>query len=192
MSAEQERSAEFTGQKVASIKELFEGEALAVAEKYAGEALTGSKATKESFTKSEADVLHFSCHGFFNTFDPLSSGLLMYDGELTAREVFGTTLRSEMVVLSACETAFSEQSRGDELIGLIRSFLYAGSRSVVASLWKVDAHSTRDLMVRFHSFIQAGYDRATALQLAQLEIAERSQYAHPYYWAPFVLVGAWE
>lgn len=193
MSAEQERLAEFTREEIAFIKELFEGEALAVAAKYAGEALTGSNATKESFgTKSEADVLHFSCHGFFNSFDPLSSGLLMYDGELTAREVFGTTLRCEMVVLSACETAFSEQSLGDELIGLIRSFLYAGSRSVVASLWKVDAHSTRDLMVRFHSFIQAGYDRATALQLAQLEIAERSQYAHPYYWAPFVLVGAWK
>lgn len=191
VTAEQEESGELTEDYVNKMKELFEGEALAVAEQYEVEALTGSNATKESFGEiSEADVLHFSCHGYFNPADPLSSGLLMYDGTLTAREIFGMRLRSEMVVLSACETAFSERSRGDELIGLIRSFLYAGSRSVVASLWPVDAHSTRDLMVRFHSFVQAGYDRATALQLAQLAIADRSEYMHPYYWAPFVLVGA--
>ena len=193
MSAEQEESAEFSEDEIEFIKELFEGEARAVAAKYAGQVFTGSNATKKSFGEiSEADVLHFSCHGYFNAADPLSSGLLMFDGTLTARDLFGMRLRSEMVVLSACETAFSERSLGDELIGLIRSFLYAGSRSVVASLWRVDAQSTRDLMVRFHSFVQAGHDRATALQLAQLAIADRSEYMHPYYWAPFVLVGAWK
>jgi CHAT domain-containing protein/tetratricopeptide (TPR) repeat protein len=194
MSAEQEASSRWTSAEARSMRELFEGEAVAVAAQYGGRALTGSKAVKKSFNQipKRTDVLHFSCHGHFNSSDPLASGLLMHDGELTARDVFGAKLDLEVVVLSACQTAFSELSLGDELVGLIRSFLYAGSRSVIASLWSVDARSTRDLMVRFHGLVQDGHDRATALQLAQLEIADRSEYAHPYHWAPFVLVGAWE
>jgi CHAT domain-containing protein len=72
------------------------------------------------------------------------------------------------------------------------TFLYAGALSVVVSLWSVDAHSTHDLMVEFYRNIKKGLDKATALQEAQKAIMEKEEYSHPYYWAPFVLVGDWE
>ena len=112
----------------------------------------------------------------------------MYDGEiLTAREVFNLKLNAELVTLGACQTGINERSRGDELIGLTRAFLYAGAPSVVVSLWSVDAQSTQELMVDFYTRLKNGADKATALQEAQKKIME--DYPHPYYWAPFILIG---
>ena len=78
----------------------------------------------------------------------------------------------------------------DELVGLTRAFLYAGSPSVVVSLWEVDARSTKQLMLEFYTLLKNGWDKATALQEAQKRIMKEN--SHPYYWAPFVLVGDWE
>ena len=138
------------------------------------------------------DVVHFSCHGKFDDLDPLSSGILLYGGVLTAREIFGMRLNSELVTLSACQTGLNERSPGDELIGLTRAFLYAGSPSVVVSLWSVDARSTQELMLEFYGLLRDGYSIALALQEAQKRMMEREEYSHPYYWAPFILVGDWE
>jgi CHAT domain-containing protein len=78
---------------------------------------------------------------------------------------------------------------GEGLIGMTRAFLYAGASSVVVSLWQVDDVSTADLMVGFYSHLKAGLDRSEALRQAKLELIDRSRYSHPYFWAPFVLVG---
>lgn len=90
------------------------------------------------------------------------------------------------------ETGINERSPGDELIGLTRAFLYAGAPSVVVSLWSVDAQSTHDLMLEFYRHLKNGVDKATALQKAQIKIMEKKEYSHPYYWAPFALVGDWK
>ena len=96
-------------------------------------------------------------------------------------------LDAELVTIAACETAISQRSLGDELIGLTRSFLYAGASSVVASLWPVDSLSTQELMKEFYKNLKDGVGKAKALQKAQKEIIQK--YPHPNYWAPFILVG---
>jgi len=71
-------------------------------------------------------------------------------------------------------------------------FLYAGAPSVVVSLWSVYAPSAQELMLEFYKLLKKGKDKATALQEAQIEVMEKDEYAHPYFWAPFILVGDWE
>jgi CHAT domain-containing protein len=137
------------------------------------------------------DIIHFSCHGIFNDAKPLSSGLVLFNSEvLTAREIYGMRLNSELVVLSACETGLSQISRGDDLIGLTRAFIYAGAATVIVSLWPVSGYSTLDLMTEFYKLLKEGKDKATALQNAQIRIMDK--YSHPYFWAPFILIGDYQ
>ena len=95
-------------------------------------------------------------------------------------------LDADIVTLSACETGLSKIASGDDLVGLTRGFLYAGSSSIVASLWKVDDRATAELMTRFYKELP-GSDKVEALRKAQLET--KKNYPHPYYWASFQLTG---
>ena len=179
----------------ASFGVVFENEAGDIAELFKVEPYIGNTATKEKVIKSctDKDIIHFSCHGYFDDVDPLSSGVELYDEEvLTAREIFDLKLNAELVTLSACETGINKTSPGDELIGLTRAFLYAGAPSVIVSLWSVNASSTHELMVEFYKFLKKGRDKATALQQAQKKIMVKEEYSNPYYWAPFILIGDWQ
>ena len=139
------------------------------------------------------DILHLSCHGFFNKNDPMSSGLLFLGELLRAKEILDLKINAELVTLSACETGKNENKPGEELVGLTRSFLYAGTPSVLVSLWKVHSVSTRDIMIEFYKQLKnKKIDLATALQTAQKNIMQKNEYRHPYFWAPFILVGDWE
>jgi CHAT domain-containing protein/tetratricopeptide (TPR) repeat protein len=112
------------------------------------------------------------------------------DGLLQVYEIFNLKLNADLVVLSACETGLGKEVKGEGLIGLTRAFLYAGTPSVVVSLWKVLDTSTADLMVRFYRQLKdGGLSKTEALQRAQLEMIRRGVFAHPHYWAPFILVG---
>jgi len=91
------------------------------------------------------------------------------------------------VVLSACQTNLGDLSEGDELLGLTRAFFFAGTPTVVASLWNVEDESTALLMERFYTHLRGGMGKAEALRQTQLEV--REQYPNPYYWAGFVLTG---
>jgi CHAT domain-containing protein len=103
-------------------------------------------------------------------------------------EVFDLDLsRTGLVVLSACNTQEGKLSAGDELEGLTRAFLYAGTPAVLSSLWKVDDDSTALLMTRFYTHLREGAGRAESLRLAQMET--RKRFPHPYQWAAFVLTG---
>ena len=169
------------------------------------------------------DIIHFATHGELKESDPLSSALLLAkggrdDGRLEVREIFGLNLHSSLVVLSGCETALGKLSTGDELVGLTRAFIYAGTPSVIASLWKVDDRATADLMRIFYKHLKSE-SKVASLRQAQLELirahgqsdflarrgvggfgklgqtpAPKSQASvvstsHPYFWAPFVLQG---
>jgi len=90
------------------------------------------------------------------------------------------------VTLSACETGLGKVANGDDVIGLTRGFLYAGARSIVASLWEVDDAATEHLMVSFYRNLE-GHGKREALRLAQLETRQR--YPDPRYWAAFQVVG---
>jgi hypothetical protein len=91
------------------------------------------------------------------------------------------------VVLSACQTNLGDLSEGDELVGLTRAFIFAGTPSVIASLWSVEDESTALLMERFYTHLREGAGKAEALRQAQIEV--RDQDPNPYYWAAFVLSG---
>src|SRR3989304_5964196 len=95
--------------------------------------------------------------------------------------------RSDLAILSACDTALGEQVPGAALITLAAAFSQAGSESIVASLWKVNDAATRDFMVSFHRALPT-VGRAAALQEAQVTVLTNPLTAHPYYWAPFILI----
>jgi CHAT domain-containing protein len=105
---------------------------------------------------------------------------------LTADKLYSLELNVDLVTLSACETGLSKIANGDDLVGLTRGFLYAGSASIVASLWQVDDLATSQLMSRFYRGLDK-IDKREALRTAQLET--RKTFGHPYYWASFQLTG---
>ncbi len=112
------------------------------------------------------------------------------DGALQAWEVFTQLqLRANLVVLSACETGVGAKIAGEGLIGLTRAFQAAGAVSVIATEWRVADRSTAHAMVQFHRRLRRGLAKDEALLQAMREVAADPATAHPYYWAPFVLMG---
>jgi CHAT domain-containing protein/tetratricopeptide (TPR) repeat protein len=137
----------------------------------------------------EVELLHLACHGIFRPDNPLFSALTLADGRFTTRDAYGLELRCNLVVLSACETGVSSVAPGDELIGLARGFFAAGAPAILVSLWTVDDASTATMMAHFYTRLRAGDSPATALRAAQRALLREQP--HPFYWAPFVLMGRW-
>ena len=108
---------------------------------------------------------------------------------LTAQQILYLPLPADLVTLSACQTGLGQIS-GDGMIGLSRSFLVAGARSVLVSQWSVSDTATAKLMAAFYRHYIELDDKAIALQLAMQALRSQSEYDHPRYWAPFVVVGA--
>jgi CHAT domain-containing protein/tetratricopeptide (TPR) repeat protein len=158
-------------------------------------ALLGSAATETAFRSRAGGsrTLFLAAHGTLSRSNPLFSRIFLApdgenDGILEVHEVYGLDLsKADLVVLSACQTQLGERSEGDDIIGLNRAFIYAGTPTVVASLWSVQDKQTGELMVSFFKYLRGGRSKAEALQAAQREI--RAKYPHPYYWAAFVLTG---
>jgi CHAT domain-containing protein/Tfp pilus assembly protein PilF len=161
---------------------------------------TGTAATELQLRQSVNGkaVLHLAVHGAYNQYNPLYSTLYLapdpgnqYDGRLEVHEIFGLNLTgSQLVVLSACETQLGQLSTGDEVVGMTRAFMFAGTPSVLASLWKVDDEATQTLMSAFYRhWREDGMNKAQALQAAQSDVRANTRWQSPYYWAAFVLSG---
>jgi CHAT domain-containing protein len=150
---------------------------------------TGKQATRANLLEAapRARFLHLASHGYFRRDNPMFSFLKLADANLNFYNLLDLRLSADMVTLSACHTGVNKVFPGDELHGLVRGFLYAGARSVVASLWAVSDRSTADFMREMYSRIRAGSSKRAAIRHAQLAI--KDAYGHPYYWAPFVLMG---
>ena len=149
-----------------------EEEACSVARLTGGHALVGTVPKKAELYHQAAHyrLLHLSCHGEFDPETPLASALRLAAAEaLTGLDVLDhLRLRCDLVTLSACESGLSRVRRGDELVGLLRAFIYAGAPALIASLWRVDERSTRILMEKFYQQVQSGVGFAEALKRAQL------------------------
>lgn len=187
---------------------------------YTGAAATEEKA-KSNELLSQYRYLHFAVHGLIDERQPQFSSLVLAlpkaagqavtenasftvspanqpakveDGLLQTPEIFELRLRADLVTLSACETGLGQELRGEGLVGLTRAFFYAGTPSILVSLWKVDDASTAELMTEFYAQLRKPGDRSksAALQAAQLKLIAGNRYAHPYYWAPFILQGKTE
>jgi len=241
-------------------------EAIQVAQLFESQLYLGSEARKSVLKEKlkeghdEIDILHFACFGYPNPDFPDKSGILMapdvknldeiYDESahsiLTAEEIFHLEMATDLVTLSGDVTSYNELRPGDELMGLVRAFIYAGTPSVIATLWGVDDLSTQFLMIQFYERLKAGDTKVEALQKAQLYVKDLSAadirayyedklsksatidddsqqkrigegirsihtklleaeeieghpvkmdypiFSHPFYWAPFILIGDWE
>jgi CHAT domain-containing protein len=149
----------------------------------------GSEAREDKLRRygQTAGKLHIAAHGIFRADNPMFSSLKLGDSWLNLFDIFNLQLGAELTVLSACETGMSAVWEGDELLGLARGFLYAGTPSLVVSLWMVNDRSTAELMRHFYGDLQRGLSKARALQEAVLKV--KAVFPHPYYWAPFILMG---
>ncbi len=161
----------------------------------------------------DARIVHFATHAYVDDRSPFDSGLVLSipetlaegrdNGLLQVWEIFESVrLDADLVVLSACDTGIGEIRGGEGIIGLTRAFQYAGARSVLASLWRVEDEATAELMERFYRHLRAGKAKDEALRAAQLELIRRPlrvpdgrggwterNAAAPYFWAALQLVG---
>ncbi|MBN2431111.1 MAG: CHAT domain-containing protein [Acidobacteria bacterium] len=187
-----------TRREVEAICRLFPG---------AARPYLGSDAREEAVRQipPATSIVHFACHGFFDEFRPLESGLVFTlpspaeaeaeNGILQAWEILDhLRLDTDLVTLSACETGLGEERGGEGLVGLARAFHFAGARSVLSSLWKVADESTALLMTSFYGYLQQGKTRSEALCLAQRELlagtaGPAADAVHPFHWAGLVLTG---
>jgi CHAT domain-containing protein/HEAT repeat protein len=139
-------------------------------------------------------ILQFATHGVTFQNEPTNSYLVLApkgeQGKLTVEEVWGLDLKDcPLVILSACETAEGELIAGDEVVSLAFGFIYAGSSSCAATLWRVESQSTGMIMEEFHKSLKQNKSRIESLQDAMKKVKEK--YPHPFYWSPFVLLGDW-
>lgn len=163
--------------------------------------LTAEKATVAGLlAKLPADdaprlrILHLACHGIGDGEQPLASALELsadeaHGGSWRARDIMLARVPAELVVLSACRTGVGRSYRGEGLLGLPRAFLLAGGERVVASLWNVDDAATAAFMRAFYGQRAKGLSVAAALCAAQAAVKAEARWAHPYYWAAWVVWG---
>jgi CHAT domain-containing protein len=163
--------------------------------------LLGAEAREErvkSENLSQYRYVHFAAHGMIDEEYPARSGIVLSvtgnskeDGALQLSEVMRLKLNADLVTLSACRTGLGKLLDGEGMIGLTRAFLYAGSSSVVVSLWNVNDMATATLMKAFYGNLKKGLAKDEALRQAKLELikGQKRIWRHPYFWAPFVLIG---
>jgi CHAT domain-containing protein len=136
---------------------------------------------------SQSRLIHIATHGVFRRDNPTFSGIRLGDAFLMLYDLYRLKLPVEQITLSGCSTGLNAVAAGDELIGLVRGLLYAGARALLLTLWDVNDKSTAEFMAAFYKRFFKFSDRTLALQGAMQELRQR--YSHPYFWAPFVLVG---
>jgi len=136
---------------------------------------------------SHSRLIHIATHGKFRQDNPMFSGIRLGDAYLNLYDLYQLKLKADLVTLSGCATGMNVVTAGDELLGLIRGLLYAGAQSLLLSLWDVHDQTTADFMACFYRRMRDGRGMASALQGAMTELRER--HPHPYFWAPFILMG---
>ena len=170
-------------------------------DRYAALGFEASRETAMSSKLAAYRIVHFATHGIVNGDNPGLSGVVLsmvddrgqpQNGFLRLHDIYNLELPVELVVLSACNSALGKQVRGEGLVGLVRGFMYAGSKRVVASLWKVEDAATAELMTRFYQkMLVEDQVPAAALRQAQIAMWRETQWKSPFFWAAFVLQGEW-
>jgi CHAT domain-containing protein/tetratricopeptide (TPR) repeat protein len=177
---------EFSQKEAQDIGKLFEKSAV----------FLGKDASKQNLKEYGAGFryLHFATHGKFDAANPLGSALMLASNSvsnerdrLTIGELYSMRFDADLVTLSACETGLGKVANGDDVVGMVRGFLYAGANQIVSTLWEIDDAATSTLMTNFYKRIKAGTGMTDALRESQLAI--RKNYPDPFYWAAFQITG---
>lgn len=155
-----------------------------------------NQCTKDFFTSNsfKYSFIHLATHSVYDARSPLSSYILFngsndLDTKLKVSDIFGLKLNANLVTLSACQTGLGNISNSDELVGLSRAFIYAGTPAIIVSLWNVADAPTAQLMSYFYDYLK---NNPTNVALTLAERKLMNSYKDPYYWAPFALVGNYE
>ena len=165
-------------------------EAEAVASLVDGPCLLAGEAANEQYLRKlgrTSQLLHVVAKGQFRRDNPMFSSIRLADSSLTLLDLYGLDLSAELITLSGCGVGFGTTAEGEELMGLERGLLYAGAQAVLLSLWNASRASTRDFMKIFYSCLRSMPDKSSALRFAVRQLRENR--AHPFDWAPYVLVG---
>jgi CHAT domain-containing protein/tetratricopeptide (TPR) repeat protein len=151
---------------------------------------------------SQYRIVHFATHGLLNDTTPHLSGLVLslvdkngqaQDGFLRLHEIYNMRLQADLVVLSACQTGLGKDVQGEGLIGLTRAFMYAGTKQVLSSLWKIDDRATAELMKLFYEgILKKELQPSAALRDAQIRMWRDKQWNQPYKWAGFIIQGVYQ
>jgi len=170
--------------------------------------LMDNEATKDNFIKYSPlySIIHVSAHSIINEKIPLSPGIVFSkginnDAILNTFEIYNLDLNTDLITLSACETALGQgisNVEGEGVNGIARAFLYAGAHSLVVSLWQVSDESSSFFMKDFYSYLKnEDLGKAEALRQAKLNLMKMKRkigsltisYSHPFFWAPFIVIG---
>ncbi len=156
------------------------------------EMLVGPEATHEALRLKgpHSRFIHIATHGWFRQDNPMFSSIGLGASRLNLFDLYQLNLPAELIALSGCGTGLNVVAGGDELLGLSRGLLYAGAQAVLLTLWDVNDRSTAEFMKLFYGRLKTTPNKARALQYATSEI--RKAYPHPFYWAPFALIGKYE
>ncbi|MEP1032740.1 CHAT domain-containing protein [Ekhidna sp.] len=160
---------------------------------------SGNDASESNFKNESLGkyrYVHFATHGLVNESEPALSRIFLKpdateDGSLYTGEIYNLNIDADLVTLSACETGLGKVAKGEGIVGLSRALQYAGANNIIVSLWQVADASTAQMMIEFYKYNlnneHHGYN--AALRQAKLSLLNSEEYARPYYWAPFILVG---
>jgi len=182
---------EFSGLEISRISSLFKTKKRTVFRR--------EEASEEQFKNNDLDnykIIHFATHSIIDERRPLRSSIVLSldkdpaeDGFLQMREVYNIKLNADLVTLSSCQTGLGELLRGEGIEGINRAFFYAGSSSILMSLWPVNDEASCQLMERFYTHLRSYNSIMDALRKAKLEMIESDVLSHPYYWAGFIASG---
>ncbi len=158
---------------------------------------TDADLEKIESTHKSYDIIHLACHGRFDFDQPFLSGVHLPSSNSDTHmayllDFFKLNIQTNLVTLSACESGLVHYTSGDEMLGISRGLFYAGAASVLLSLWQVADESTCYLMENFYwHYVKNRKTKSRALQLAMQAVKAKKEYSHPYFWAPFVVIGDW-
>lgn len=169
-------------------------------EQCGGEVFLAGDATEEAYKREagEYDIIHMAMHTLINDRDPAYSKMIFSasgdgvdDGMLNTYEVYTVPVNAMMVVLSSCNTGVGKLVNGEGILSLARGFLYAGSRSVVMSMWAVEDKSASQVVGSFYKNMRGGQTKSSALRSARLKFLRTASQggSHPYFWSSMVIFG---
>jgi len=165
-----------------------------------GKVFKENQANEKNFVKNleNHDIIHLAMHAFLDEENPRNSKLVFtpdldttYDNFLHSYELYNMDIKSQLTVLSACNTGNGSFTGGEGVMSLARAFTYAGSESVVMSHWMVDDQSSKELMNHFYHFLSQGFQKDEALRQAKIKYLDSASpnKSHPFFWGAFVLIG---
>lgn len=166
----------------------------------ASDIYTGKEASETVFRRvaGKYDLLHLAMHTVVDNNNPMFSKLIftdttdsINDGLLNTFEIFGLRLRARMVVLSACSTGEGDYSNGEGVMSLARGFVYAGSPSLIMTMWEIEDKTSIFLMKEFYQNLFSGYNKAKALQEAKIQFIKQAkpENTHPFFWSSYAVLG---